>query len=223
MDARSSLSREALFAMLARLTAVADRAPLASLPWKPSLHLVLFVHRVEGLPPGLYVLVRHPHDVEPLRSSMHPDLEWRSLPSAPDGLDLRVLVEKDCRQQAAQIACLQHIAADGAFAVSMLAELQPSLERHGAWFYKRLYWEAGALGQLLYLEAEAAGLRGTGIGCFFDDAMHEMLGMTSRRYQAIYHFTVGGPVDDPRLRTTAAYDHRQRALELATGTPDPTS
>jgi len=215
MDARSSLSRKSFLGMLARLAAVPERAPLASLPWKPSVHPVFFVHRVEGLPSGLYILVRHPHDLEPLRSSMHPDLDWRSLPSAPEGLDLRLLVETDCRQQAAQIACLQHIAADGAFAVSMLAELQPSLERHGAWFYKRLYWEAGALGQLLYLEAEAAGLRGTGIGCFFDDAMHELLGMTSRRYQAIYHFTVVGPVYDARLRTTPAYEHRQRALELA--------
>ena len=213
MDARSGLSRDSFFALLSRLAAVPGRAPLASLPWKPSLHLILFVHRVEGLPSGLYVLVRHPDDAEPLRSSMLPDLEWRSLPSAPEGLDLRLLVETDCRQQAAQIACLQHIAADGAFAVSMLGELQPTLERHGAWFYKRLYWEAGALGQLLYLEAEAAGLRGTGIGCFFDDAMHEMLGMTSRRYQAIYHFTVGGPVDDARLRTIPAYAHRQGALE----------
>ncbi len=219
MDAESSLSQESFFGMLGRLAAVPGRGPLASLPWKPSVHLVLFVHRVQGLQPGLYVLVRDRLDVEPLRSSMHPDLEWRGLPSAPETLDLRLLAERDCRHEAAQIACLQHIAADGAFAVSLLAELQPSLERHGAWFYRRLYWEAGVLGQLLYLEAEAAGLRGTGIGCFFDDAMHEMLGMTTSRYQAIYHFTVGGPVDDERLRTIPAYDHRHRALELAAKPP----
>jgi len=27
----------------------------------------------------------------------------------------------------------------------------------------KLFWEAGLLGQVLYLEAEAAGVRGTGI------------------------------------------------------------
>ena len=33
------------------------------------------------------------------------------------------------------------------------------------------------IGQVLYLEAEAAGARGTGIGCFYDDAVHELLGL----------------------------------------------
>lgn len=35
--------------------------------------------------------------------------------------------------------------------------------------YPRLFWETGVLGQVLYLEAHAAGLSATGIGCFFDD------------------------------------------------------
>ena len=37
------------------------------------------------------------------------------------------------------------------------------------------------MGQLLYLEAEAAGLRGTGIGCFFDDEVHRAIGLVDRR------------------------------------------
>ena len=40
----------------------------------------------------------------------------------------------------------------------MLAEYLQPLQRHGPWFYPRLYWEAGMIGQLLYLEAEAAGI-----------------------------------------------------------------
>ncbi|MCO5244262.1 MAG: nitroreductase family protein [Anaerolineae bacterium] len=95
-------------------------------------------------------------------------------------------------------------ASDGAFAVGMLAEYEASLRRYGPWFYRRLHWEAGAIGQMLYLEAEAAGLRATGIGCFFDDSMHQVLGLPgyrtagqpSLRYQTVYHFTVGGPVED---------------------------
>ena len=51
----------------------------------------------------------------------------------------------------------------------MLAEFDASLEQYGPWFYPRLFWECGAIGQVLYLEAEALGLRGTGIGCFFDE------------------------------------------------------
>ncbi|MGA7828185.1 MAG: hypothetical protein WCA04_11020 [Geobacteraceae bacterium] len=73
------------------------------------------------------------------------------------------------------------------------------------WFYPRLFWECGLIGPILYMEAEAAGLRGTGIGCFFDDPMHELLGFTSVLYQYLYHFTVGGPVEDRRLATLTAY------------------
>jgi len=77
----------------------------------------------------------------------------------------------------------------------------------GAYFYPRLFWETGFVGQLLYLEAEAAGMRSTGIGCFFDDVMHEALGIKDRSWQSLYHFTVGGPLEDSRLQTYPAYAH----------------
>ncbi|MGD2056230.1 MAG: nitroreductase family protein, partial [Gammaproteobacteria bacterium] len=113
------------------------------------------------------------------------------------------------REAARIVSCHQDIAADGAFALGMLAEFEAPLAAHGAWFYKRLYWECGVIGQVLYLEAEAAGIRSTGIGCFFDDLMHRILGLRGGRFQSLYHFTVGGPVEDPRLRTEPAYAHRQ--------------
>ena len=61
------------------------------------------------------------------------------------------------------------------------------------------------LGQVLYLAAEAAGVRGTGIGCYFDDSAHDLLGLDGDEFQDMYHFTVGGPVDDLRLTTGPAY------------------
>jgi hypothetical protein len=70
-----------------------------------------------------------------------------------------------------------------------------------------LFWECGLLGQILYLEAEAAGVRGTGIGCFFDDEAHRILGLKNERWQSLYHFTVGEPLEDKRLQTFAAYEH----------------
>jgi nitroreductase len=115
-------------------------------------------------------------------------------------------MQRDTRAAAREISCQQDIASDGCFSLAMLAEFSEPLERYGAWFYPRLYWEAGMIGQLLYLEAEAAGIRSTGIGCFLDDPMHEVLGLTDRRFQDIYHFTVGGAVDDPRLNTLAPYE-----------------
>ncbi|MCP4408254.1 MAG: SagB/ThcOx family dehydrogenase [Gammaproteobacteria bacterium] len=85
------------------------------------------------------------------------------------------------------------------------SEYTHTLQHYGAWFYPRLYWEAGAIGRLLYLEAEAANIRGTGIGCFFDDPMHEVLGLQDSTFQDLYHFTVGGEVHDHHLITLPAY------------------
>jgi len=64
------------------------------------------------------------------------------------------------------------------------------------------------LGQVLYLEAEAAGVRGTGIGCFFDDVVHDALGLEGDRFRDLYHFTIGGAVEDRRLTTTPATTRR---------------
>ena len=67
------------------------------------------------------------------------------------------------------------------------------------------------IGQTLYLEAEAAGVRATGIGCFFDDPVHELFGLQGRNYQSLYHFTVGGPIEDARLTTLPPYPMEMRA------------
>jgi nitroreductase len=87
----------------------------------------------------------------------------------------------------------------------MLAEFDAALAEGGPAAYRRMFWEAGTIGQALYLEAEAAGLRGTGIGCFFDDAVHDVLGVADHALQSLYHFTVGAPVDDARLTTHPGY------------------
>ena len=92
----------------------------------------------------------------------------------------------------------------------MIAEFEGRLQDDGAHCYPRLFWEAGLLGQVLYLEAEAAGVRGTGIGCFFDDPVHEIVGIKERSFQSLYHFTIGGPVEDGRLMTLPAYHHLAR-------------
>ena len=112
--------------------------------------------------------------------------------SAPAGcpppLELYRLIEADAQQAARQVSCFQDIASDGCFSLGMIAEYEGPLERYGPWFYPRLFWEAGMIGQVLYLEAEAAGMRSTGIGCYFDDPMHEVLGLRDRTYQDLYRF-----------------------------------
>lgn len=69
-----------------------------------------------------------------------------------------------------------------------------------------MYWECGAIGQELYLEASSLGLSGTGIGCFLDDTLHGLLGLKGNRFQTLYHFTVGRGFVDSRILTKPAYN-----------------
>ncbi len=81
--------------------------------------------------------------------------------------------------------------------------------------YRRLYWEAGMIGQVLYLEAESHSVRGTGIGCFFDDVVHKLLGFSDNSYQGIYHFTIGGALEDERITTLPPYYHLDKKNDVA--------
>jgi SagB-type dehydrogenase family enzyme len=211
MDGRTAIARETFYQLLRRLTP-GGGFPFDALPWPPSVALVLFVHRVEDLAGGLYLLVRHPEQEHRLRDALLPEFTWRRPPDCPADLNFWCLAETDCRRAVRVISCQQAIASDGAFSLGMLAEFEPVLRHRGPWFYPRLFWETGLIGQLLYLEAEAAGLRGTGIGCFYDDALHELLGLRGRVWQSLYHFTVGGAIDDPRLKTIPPYAHLNAAL-----------
>ncbi len=207
MDGVTGMDAEAFYRLLSALLPALGPEPCAALGWAPEVALALFVHRVEGLAPGVYLLPRAADHESALRGALRQDFAWTRPRGCPASLPLRLLEEGDARQAAAVISCHQDIAADGAFSLGMLARLGVVGER-GAWWYPRLYWECGLIGQQLYLEAEAAGLRGTGIGCFFDDAMHGLLGLEGTQWQDLYHFTVGGPVDDPRIQTLPPYAHR---------------
>ena len=213
-DGKTSIASATFFQMLGRVMPAAelpqlDRpVPWDVLPWQPAIHLLLFVHRVEGLTPGLYALARDREKLPLLQQSMNEELIWTPVPGCPDQLPLYWLLEGDAKRTAVQLSCQQDIAGDSAFSLGMLAEFEGRLREGGAWWYPRLFWEAGLLGQVLYLEAEAAGVRGTGIGCFFDDPVHEIVGLKGRSFQSLYHFTVGGPVEDGRLMTLPPYGTR---------------
>lgn len=205
MDGKTGVSRAAFYSMLQRCLPDTRRFPFNALPWSPVVHLLLFVHRVQDVPPGLYLLIRDPAKKKEMQEALGREFGWTGLEGCPDTLPIYGLVAGDCRKLAERVSCHQEIAADGVFAVAMLAEFEQPLRAYGPWFYRRLYWECGAIGQLLYLEAEAHGIQATGIGCFFDDPVHEVLGLRDRRYQSLYHFTLGGGVPDTRLTTLPPY------------------
>jgi len=164
-------------------------------------HLVLFVHRVENTPPGLYILLRNKKMLENLKEEMSANFLWKEQELS----GLYSLHEHDYRLISKTISCGQEIASDGAFSLGMLSEFSKQLTEFGAHRYKELYWECGAIGQQLYLEATSMGLNGTGIGCFLDDMMHDILGLKSNRFQILYHFTIGRGYVDSRIQTKHAY------------------
>jgi SagB-type dehydrogenase family enzyme len=206
LDGRTGIERDAFYQILLKVMPGRDQIPFTTLPWRPAVDLLLFVHRVGDLPPGLYALPRDPRRQAALMEAMatHP-FAWTRPEGCPRTLPLYLLEEGNARAAARQTSCGQDIASDGVFATAMLADFRPTIETYGAWFYRRLHWEAGTIGQVLYLEAEASGIRGTGIGCFFDDPSKQVFGISGDRFEVLYHFTMGGPVEDRRLQTEPPY------------------
>jgi len=205
MDGKSHMTLDA-FASLMRRLIPGEHPPWDMLFWPPLVTPVIFVHRVENLAPGLYVLIRNEAQLARMRGAIEKQYVWEQPSLVSNDLPLYLLAEGDLTEIAAGISCRQDIAGDGFFSLGMLADMERGLVDYGQWFYRHLFWECGIIGQILYLEAEVAGARGTGIGCYFDDAVHHILDLTGERFQSLYHFTVGMPVEDSRLTTLPPYE-----------------
>jgi SagB-type dehydrogenase family enzyme len=113
--------------------------------------LYLYVHRVRGCEPGVY--------------------RWDG-----SGRSLEQLHRANVERVAAYLSLEQSLAGNACFAVSMIADLAKAAERFGNRGYRYVHFEAGAIGQRLYLGAEALGWNATGIGAFYDDDVHRYLG-----------------------------------------------
>lgn len=136
--------------------------------------LYLYVHRVAGLECGVY---RH----------------W------PASATLEPRHRGDVRVVAAGLSLGQDLAGNSAVTFSMIADLERAAAAHGDRGYRHALFEAGRIGQRLYLAAEAMGLQSTGIGAFFDDAVHQYLDLRPEQGQVVYHFACGYAVPDPRI------------------------
>jgi hypothetical protein len=165
--------------------------------------------------PGIYAYLRDATVIDEWKPAMRPDFLWEPVnpnpgTREPENLEnpenLFLLVPIDAGAMANRLSCDQEIAEDGFFSLSMLARFDAPLRERGECFYRRLFWECGLIGQVLYLEAEAAGARATGIGCYYDDPVHDLLGLSGHAWQSLYHFSMGLPVEDTRLTTEPAYD-----------------
>lgn len=194
-----------------------QRVPFSVLPQSAQVHLVIFVHGVKNLDAGLYIWLRNDQHFTELKSSMSNQFQWQQ---PVQNQPLFCLKKGDYRRTAKALSCDQDIASDSAYSLGMLAKFEENLiinskhsgvtnSHHDASQYPILFWETGLIGHVLYLAAESHGLRGTGIGCFFDDQVHELLGLKDLRWQSLYHFTVGKHIDDTRIASKPAYFHLQ--------------
>ena len=215
-DPKCTLDKAAFYRLL-DATLPRPQAPFAAQEADPAIHLLLFVLRVDGLPSGLYLLPRTPQAAAGLPGELGRDDERFSGqckvadfdPDCPPCLNLILLAAlglPEVQRLARALSCHQDIAATSAFSLGMLGDFSGiATDGYG---YRELLREAGLIGQALYLEAEAAGVRGTGIGCFFDDPVHQAFGVADPRWQSVYHFTVGTPITDNRIETGPPYPQR---------------
>jgi len=78
-DGVSSISRETFLAILDTTLPRTNTPPFDAWPFPPRLHLVLMVHRVTGLDPGLYLWLRAPTDAGSLRRAFDTNLCWEAV------------------------------------------------------------------------------------------------------------------------------------------------
>lgn len=170
--------------------------------------LYLYVHRVRDCEPGIY------RWNQPIGSSDHSavapggaESSTCAGTSAGASANLEQLHPGNVQRIAAYLSLEQALAGNACFAVSMIADLARGALRFGNRGYRYALFEAGAIGERLYLGAEALGWNATGIGAFYDDDVHRYLGFLAEGsegsaalpQQVIYHFAVGRAVHDPRL------------------------
>jgi SagB-type dehydrogenase family enzyme len=113
--------------------------------------LYLYFHRVRDCEPGVY--------------------RWEK-----SSCRLEQLHRGNVERVAAYLSLEQALAGNSCFAVSMIADLAEAARVFGNRGYRYVHFEAGAIGQRLYVGVEALGWNATGIGAFYDDDVHRYLG-----------------------------------------------
>ncbi len=105
----------------------------------------------------------------------------------------------DQRIAAAGLSLSQELAGNSCVTFSMIADLERTSSLYGDRGYRYAFFEAGMIGQRLYIASESMGFHSTGIGAFYDDAVLRYLDLAPSRGQVIYHFACGYAVKDDRI------------------------
>lgn len=179
------------------------------IPESTAVHILCFVHSVEGLEPGIYLIPRSDSGATLIQNRIQRWQPWTEI--SLEGVPTSWLMKSsNTRKAVGQLSCNQAIAANSCFTLFFLGEYASLNYAFDQGTYSDLYLEAGMLGQQLYLQTTAQGYSGTGIGCFFDDAIHELLGLEDKSLQVLYGFAVGDAIKDRRITQLSGYYHLKR-------------
>lgn len=159
-----------------------------------SVHLGIFVYRVDNLPSGYYILLRDKNAITELTKIIS-DGKWTTPSATPKHLkDYFFLLREDKSEKVAnessRSTCKQNISKTSAFSFCCIAKLETTITQEPH-LYNTLYHECGSIGQLLYLEAEACGLQATGLGCYVDPVSREIFSLQKSDYYPFYHLAIG--------------------------------
>ena len=99
---------------------------------RDKLDVALFVHRVRGLEPGLYLFERVAGRQEERRRAFSSRFSWQRVEGCPEHLPLYRLATDDLRALAQRVSCHQDIAGAGAFSLGMLAWYEQGIRQRGA-------------------------------------------------------------------------------------------
>jgi SagB-type dehydrogenase family enzyme len=141
----------------------------AALERTPGVDLLLAVHRVTGLDSGVYRYESAAHRLVLLRRG-------------------------DLSEEMIRASLGQEMAGEAAVGFLMVGRIAAVVARGGERSYRDLLVEAGAIGQRVYLAAEATGLAARNLAAFRDDELNGLLGLDGRR-EAVIHLTMFGPGD----------------------------
>jgi SagB-type dehydrogenase family enzyme len=100
-DGKTALQKRHFFGMLDKTIPRPHSAPFDLEGGEPSVHLLIFVHRISGLEPGLYFFLRNERDPGELKQKCRPDFLWERVDGASDPLQLYLLKKGDFRNEGA--------------------------------------------------------------------------------------------------------------------------
>ena len=123
---RSFMEKKRFLSILDKTISRENHAPFDLRLQEPMINLLIFVHQVTGLEPGLYGFIRNPTHLEMFKQEFHSNFKWEQV---VEDFPLYLLEKNDYRGTGMNVSCDQEIGGYGAFSLGMLARFSDVLEK----------------------------------------------------------------------------------------------